>query len=322
MAQTPADLLVCEEDLQAYIDGRLDVRRRDFIEDYLIRHTDEAARVAASRSQNLALHEAFDQILDQPLPPAMEELVARLAESREPPTPQRGLLFGGALAAGIVLSVTSGWLANEWMAPQRSVESLGAFTQRAFEAHAQLSDEMTPAATAKDGGNSHALVQWMTQRTTRPFQSAPDLRQFGLTLTGGRVFLRRELPVAQLIYESADDKLSLYVGTSHEEAAQSAITFMRKKDLSMFYWKQDNLEFSVVGKMGKEDLLTIANAIHDQLGAASEMPSPTKEPSGTLTPAEGKSSSSATVPVGEKVPLRPTPVRSGASTEAPEKKKN
>lgn len=313
---------MCEEDLQAYIDGRLDVRRRDFIEDYLIRHPDEAARVSASRSQNLALHEAFDHILDQPLPPAMEELVAKLEESREPPapTPERGLLFGGALAVGIVLSVTSGWFANEWASPTRSVESLGAFTQRAFEAHAQLSDEMTPAATKKDGGNGHALVQWMTQRTTRPFQSAPDLRQFGLTLTGGRVFLRRDLPVAQLIYESADDKLSLYVGTSHEETAQSAITFMRKKDLSMFYWKQDNLEFSVVGKMGKEDLLTIANAIHDQLGAASEMPSPTQEPSETLTPAEGKSS--ATVPVGEKVPLRPTPVLSGASTEAPEKKKN
>lgn len=303
MDQRSADLLVCEEDLQAYVDGRLDVRRREFIEEYLIRHPDEAARIASYRSQNLAFHDAFDSVAEEPLPPKMEELVAKLAAVRETPDARLGFFRAGAVAAGILLSVTSGWFANEWWEPTQNVETLGAFTQRAFEAHALLSDEMSPPLTEKGAESGHALVQWLTQRTTKPFRSAPDLRQFDLALTGGRVFVRRDLPVAQLIYENAENKLSVYVGMSYDGGdSQSAITFVQKMDLSMFYWKQDNLEFSVVGRMGKEDLLTIANAIHDQLRTQSEMPSPSL-PSGTLAP--GKKTSPVAISVGEKVPGTP-----------------
>src|SRR3546814_2713310 len=54
------DNAVAEDDLQAYVDGQLDGRRRAAIESYLAAHPGEAARLAAYRAQNIGLHALFD----------------------------------------------------------------------------------------------------------------------------------------------------------------------------------------------------------------------------------------------------------------------
>jgi len=79
------DNAVREDDLQAYVDGQLDARRRATIEAHLAAHPGEAVRVTAYRNQNIGLHALFDP-LDGPddaatvadLPPALAALAGEI----------------------------------------------------------------------------------------------------------------------------------------------------------------------------------------------------------------------------------------------------
>jgi len=60
--------LVIKADLHAYVDGRLDDKRRRAVVAYLAEDLDAAERVAASETQKTALHVLFDPVLYEPLP--------------------------------------------------------------------------------------------------------------------------------------------------------------------------------------------------------------------------------------------------------------
>ena len=51
---------VDEDELQAYVDGLLDAKRRSEVEAYLATDPEEVERVEAYRLQNIGLHAMFD----------------------------------------------------------------------------------------------------------------------------------------------------------------------------------------------------------------------------------------------------------------------
>ncbi len=63
--------VVTEDELLAYVDGRLERDARDRVAAWLADHPEDAARVAAYGAQISALRGAYDPILDEPLPPAL-----------------------------------------------------------------------------------------------------------------------------------------------------------------------------------------------------------------------------------------------------------
>ena len=60
--------VVTEVDLHAHVDGVLPAERAAEVDAYLAEHPGEAARLAAYREQNAALHREFDPVLDERLP--------------------------------------------------------------------------------------------------------------------------------------------------------------------------------------------------------------------------------------------------------------
>jgi len=62
---------VTEAELQAWVDDQLAPARRGAVDDYLLLHPDEAARLQAYRTQNAALRARYDAVLDEPVPPAL-----------------------------------------------------------------------------------------------------------------------------------------------------------------------------------------------------------------------------------------------------------
>jgi anti-sigma factor RsiW len=76
-----------EDDLQAYVDDRLEPSRRTAVEAYLAAAPDEARRIAAYRAQRQAMRQAFATAADEPLPRQLT-LASIVSERRRPkPTP-------------------------------------------------------------------------------------------------------------------------------------------------------------------------------------------------------------------------------------------
>jgi anti-sigma factor RsiW len=59
---------LAENDLHAYVDGRLDAARRADVEAWLLEHPADAARVAAYRQQNDMMQALYNPVLNEPLP--------------------------------------------------------------------------------------------------------------------------------------------------------------------------------------------------------------------------------------------------------------
>ena len=64
---------ISDADLQAFVDGRLDAKRRAEVEAYIAANPEAARTVDAYRAQNAALHAAFDGVLNEPLPEALAQ---------------------------------------------------------------------------------------------------------------------------------------------------------------------------------------------------------------------------------------------------------
>jgi anti-sigma factor RsiW len=271
MVRSVDEFPVREEDLQAYVDGLLDIDRRAAIEAYLARRPQEAERAAAYRAQNLLLHQAFDAVVDEPLSAPLDELKARLAHV----TCRRRAVWQkarwAAAAACVAIVTAASWMGYErFFAPTTTKDEPPlAFTRLAIDAHGLLTGDASPPLAERGAESGNALVGWLSQRATQTAKPAPDLKQFSLELSGGRVFLLGERPVVQLVYrDKQQQKLSLYLGANPDGDDQNAFTFVQQGELSTFYWRQRNLEFSLVGRMNRDELLAIAKAVHDQLNMA------------------------------------------------------
>ena len=262
---------VREEDLQAYVDGLLEVNLRASVEAYLALHPEEAERVTAYRAQNVALHQAYDFMTKAPLPASMERMAEKLSGANRAGWLRRGARYMSA-AAVVLAAVSTGWLAHDhladlkWPQLQWQRDPLSTFTQRAIEAHALLTGAQSPPLVEKGTAAGNALVGWLSQRASAKSRSAPDLKDFGLSLAGGRIFFIRDQLVVQLIYQDKQSRLSLYVGASPKDNRRTTFTFAQQGGLSTFYWRQAKLEFSLVGQMQRGRLLEVAKFVQTQLG--------------------------------------------------------
>src|SRR5690554_4344952 len=78
-----------DRQLQDYIDGRLSERDRASVAAYLLAHPDVAAEVETVRRQSEALRALGQEILDEPVPERLREVLRRpLAPPRTEPEPE------------------------------------------------------------------------------------------------------------------------------------------------------------------------------------------------------------------------------------------
>ena len=130
-----------DEDLHAWLDGRLPEDQRHAVDDRLAH--DPAARdtVAAYRSQREALHGLHRTLLDEPVPPALQAAALRLADSRQ--RTSQWWRWGG-MAAGFVLVFATGWLSHgQWQAVRDGETIVGPLEMAVIEAainHQKIAD--------------------------------------------------------------------------------------------------------------------------------------------------------------------------------------
>lgn len=243
-----------ENDLQAYVDRRLDPARRAEVEAYLAAHPDHAERVRAFGQQNAVLRSLFDPVLEQPVP---ERLPRVLASS-----PDRRLWRYSGMAASLAVAVMIGWiLRGEQQIPLPQGPS---FAEQAAVAHVVYAPEVLHPVEVGVAQEDH-LIKWLSKRLGEPVK-APDLDKLGYRLIGGRLLPGREKPAAQFMYEDArGQRLTLYVSTDVAGNQETAFRYAREDGVSVFYWVDGPLGYALSAETPREQLLAVAETVYRDL---------------------------------------------------------
>jgi anti-sigma factor RsiW len=255
---------VTEAELHAYVDEVLPAERRADVDAYLANRPDEAARVAAYRAQNRALHALLDPVLDEAVP---QQLTAT--------RPQRRWMLQ-RFAAGIaiaVLSGSAGWFLHgaenrDAQLAQRSgtvvAQQESKLAHQAAIAHVVYSPDVRhPVEIGAD--QEEQLVTWLSKRLGTPIHP-PRLGKLGYELIGGRLLPGDTGPVAQFMYHNtAGQRLTLYVSTEQAKNRDTGFRFAEQGPVNVFYWIDGKFGYALSAGIDKSELAKIASAVYDQL---------------------------------------------------------
>lgn len=252
---------VGEDELQAFVDERLDGARRAIVEAYLARHPEERERIVAERRHRSALRAQLQAKADEPVPARLQ--VASIQRARRMRFAQRLKLVAAALAI-FVVGAGAGWLANE-LRPGAFVAATPpttSITQGATAAYRTFVVEVAHPVEVGAAQEAH-LLQWLSKRLGRKLE-LPDLTSFGYRLIGGRLLPGGSGAAAQLMYEdSTGRRLTLYVRAA--DGTETAFRFQKDGDAATFAWIDQGFGFAVTAMASREELLPIAEAIYKGL---------------------------------------------------------
>ena len=275
---------VTDDELHAYVDGQLAPERRLFVERWLADDPDAARRAEDYRAQAALLHELFDPVLREPAGGPVEELTDKL-RGRLPGNDNAASWHGRSwvrMAAAVMLVVAGaggGWLGrgavNELPVVQQR-QTLQTFAEEASQAHRfYTSDERFQVELGAD--NQDELNSWLSKRVGRDV-FGPDLGKVGLRLIGGRSLPTEQGAGAQYMYvNDANKRVTLFVGAPRS-GNPAKFGFSQNGDVATIYWVEGPLAYALAGRMPKEELLRIAEAVYNDVKAGPRRPEPPPTP--------------------------------------------
>lgn len=251
-----------EDDLQAFVDSRLDGPRQAAVEAYLDGHPEVAQRIAAEREQRRLLRDRLAAITAEPIPARLRIANVRAGQrARWRGHGRRAAVIALIFAAGLGIGLAAGRL------PGRAGGSPPAATiglaEGATAAYRTFVVEVAHPVEVGAAQEAH-LLQWLSKRLGRTL-AAPDLAAFGYRLIGGRLLPATTGAAAQLMYENvAGKRLTLYVRAT--DGSETAFRFQREGDTASFAWIDQGFGFAVTAVATRDELLPIAETIYRRLG--------------------------------------------------------
>ena len=264
-----------EDELQAWVDGRLPPDRQAAVESYLADHPGEAARLHAYREQNAALHTLFDEVLDAPvpldLPPAPREVPARAAW-RLPAWQRRVAMLAVVVGAGLA-GGAAGWTlrgagidTGAGAAHGGAAYAMDTLARQAALAHAVYTPEVKHPVEVGADQQQH-LVAWLSKRLGKQLRP-PQLTRQGYELVGGRLLPGDTGPVAQFMYtDGSGRRMTLYVSSGESGKGDTAFRFAQEGNVAVFYWIDGSFGYALSAAIGKKELSQVVNAVYEQLQA-------------------------------------------------------
>jgi anti-sigma factor RsiW len=249
---------VSNEDLVAFVDGRLDAGRAEEVEAWLADHPKEAELVGDWRRQTELLKAALDPVAGDPVPPALTDVV-RGRRRRRPAI----WIAASAAAAAIIafpLGMTLGWYLT---ASQMMVDRGEQLAQTGISAYRIYTAEVRHPVEVWAEEEEH-LVRWLTKRLGVPVK-APDLSRNGLKLVGGRLLAEGDTPLALLMYEDETGRRFTLLVENIAKGRQTAFRYMEKNDAGAFYWVEGEVGYALTGPADRTALLQVAETVYEQL---------------------------------------------------------
>lgn len=260
---------ITEDDLHAYVDGRLAQARRAEVAAYLAAHAQEAERVHAYAAQNQALRDLCNPVMAEPVPERLRALASApqpaVADHQATSFLSRWSLQ--RLAAGIMLAVISGiggWAAHGKFQTAEHMARMQSFPRQAAIAHAVYSPDVRRPVEV-DAEHEEQLVAWLSKRLGTPVHP-PKLGALGFELIGGRLLPGNSGPVAQFMYHDATgQRLTLYVSTEISNNHDTAFRFAQEGPVNVFYWIDGQFGYALSAPILKAELARVATAVYEQL---------------------------------------------------------
>ncbi|MBB5764461.1 MAG: anti-sigma factor [Methylobacteriaceae bacterium] len=253
---------VGEDDLHAFVDGRLDPGRRARVEVWLAAHPEAAARVAADREVRDRLRARLAPVADEPIPARLR--IANLAGPRRRRIP-RGWPNAAAAALLLALGGAVGWVGRGAVPGSAPAEPMTQAAVSAFRTY--VVEAAHPVEVRADGSTD--LVRWLSARLRRPVV-VPDLRAQGFRLMGGRLLPAGDEPAAMLMYD--DDRgtrLTLY-SRAGPTGGRGVFRYARADDVAAFSWIDAGMSYVVTARTDEARLLQVAEAVDAQASGKRE----------------------------------------------------
>ena len=246
-----------EDDLHAYVDGRLPPDRVEAVERYLETNPVVAKQVVDWKSQRQELRDRLLGKASEPVPARLRIANVRaLHRSRQV---QRMRAIAASLML-IAVGGLGGWVAkSEWASPGSS--SQGVMIADAISAYRTFVVEAAHPVEVRAAEQDH-LVQWLSNRLGRSVK-APDLSSYGFRLMGGRVLPAADGVAAQLMYDD-DRGTRLTVYLRNGEHGETAFRFVREGQVAAFYWADQGLGFAVSAAATEDRLKPIVRAVYSR----------------------------------------------------------
>ena len=232
---------------------------------------DDALRWAAQREALRGLHR---DVLHEPVPEHLLEAVEQASNQR---AWSRRWMQAGALAASVLVAFGAGWVGHgQWnarsaigiQAARATAPVALAFAHDAAVAHAVYSPEKRhPVEVA--AAEHEELVQWLSRPLDKPLK-VPDLGAQGYSLVGGRLLPGAAGARAQFMFEDgAGQRVTLYIGALADRngasTQETAFRFASGDPVPSFYWVDQGFGYALAGKLPREKLLALADAVYKQL---------------------------------------------------------
>lgn len=239
-----------EDELQAYVDGRLDAVRHVAVEQYLAHSPNDAGRIAAYARQREALRAALEEDDAQPLPPELN--LARLVEDR-----LRRRRAPWQIAAGLLLvlgiGAAGGWLLGRPGNAGRDAVAMALLENQAVATHTVYTADPRRPVELGAADKDH-MSAWLSNRLRRHVVP-PDLSGLGYSLVGGRLLATEHGGAAALfVYEDASGtRLSVLMRPMALDL-RATRTEMRRGDVNLCAWIAKGMGYAVTAALPDRDL--------------------------------------------------------------------
>jgi anti-sigma factor RsiW len=257
-----------DEQIQEYIDGRLNERDRAAVAAYLLAHPRVAAEVETVRRQSEALRALGQEILDEPIPEQLRRLL------RERTVPARGVLSPGAprparrpirrapgfldVAMAILVFCAGGaigWFAHGGVRPAPSLENM----LLANMTHAFIFYGARDYPVAFPPHRAEEFLTWIGRLFNRDVRP-PDLAEFGYSYRGGRLIPTAGTSIGLFQFErSKNARLAVFFWTTAAPPTVVRVLDDRPEIAGRFWTR--GLSFAVISDKANRDLEEAARAI-------------------------------------------------------------
>ncbi len=263
---------VSEAELHAFVDGELAPQERAELELMIAAAPVDAEAAQELHGLNEAIKQRYASALGEPVPRRLQKALAQF-EGRSAPI-RRRLTRWVAAAALLLAAGAAGYLAHDQLAEPRGPET--AFVTTALGAHTVFVPEVRHPVEVK-ADEAH-LVRWLTKRVGADVR-APALGGLGWQLMGGRLLPDRDgLPAAQFMYEDTTGRrLTLYM-RKETGLNNTSFRFHERDGLGSFYWIDRPLAYALTGRLSREELIVLANAVYGQIDEQGSGKAPADHP--------------------------------------------
>ncbi|WP_420139120.1 anti-sigma factor family protein [Sphingomonas sp.] len=246
---------VGDDDLMAWVDGRLSPERLRLVEAFLSEHPEVRTRLTCQMAQARQMCATFAPAAEEPIPAAMR--VGAILERRRRPA------WWGALAASLLLGAGfgSGWMSAQHFMPPSA--GIGALAQEATDNYRVFSVDMPAAGEVAPDGREGLLRQASLRLGRRV--AIPDLSRSGYRYAGGRLVATPHGPAVLFLYNN-EQGASLVLMTRPMKIDKTApMAATRQDDVARVSWALNGMGYSVVGSRSPETLHAVAEEAQRQL---------------------------------------------------------